>query len=291
MKIKELLEEGKKNLIGKEEPARLARMLLAYLLKVNQQYLLVNDNQEVEDTIVKIFQKEIQAIQQGTPIQYITHYQEFMGLAFYVDENVLIPQPDTEVLVEEGIELCKNKTKIQILDLCTGSGAIGISLAQKIPNGLVKMADISEKALEIAQKNAKENGVIEKCQFVQSNLFEKIEGKFDMIVSNPPYIPTGVISTLSSEVQNEPPLALDGGKDGLKFYRIIAQKAYLYLKSNGILALEIGYDQKESVTKLLQQTGNYTEIYAKKDLAGNDRIISCKKRSFIKRRRKNVLCQ
>ena len=278
MKIEELLEYGKNNLIEKEEPIMLSKILLKHLLNVDNSYLLINKDKEIEEKITKKFKAGILSLKQGMPIQYITNTQEFMGLNFYVDENVLIPQPDTEILVEEIIETCKEKQQnYQILDLCTGSGAIGISLAKIIPNSMITMSDISEKALKIAQRNAKANEVIKRCKFIQSDLFEKIEEKFDVIVSNPPYIQTKVIPTLSKEVQHEPKLALDGGTDGLDFYRKIAQNAHLYLSPDGILALEIGYDQKEEVIKLLKETSEYENIYCKKDLAGNNRVIVCKK--------------
>ena len=278
MKIKELLEYGKKNLIEKEEPIRLSKMLLKHLLNVDNSYLLMNSNKEIEEKIAEEYKADILRLKQGMPIQYITKVQEFMGLNFYVDENVLIPQPDTEILVEEIIEICKRKEQpYHILDLCTGSGAIGVSLAKQIQNAHVTMSDISAKALQVAQKNAKENEVIKNCRFILSNMFEEIEGQFDMIVSNPPYIQTEVILTLSKEVQNEPKLALDGGQDGLKFYRMIAEQAHQHLNKKGILALEIGYDQKEDVIQLLEQTQAYTNIDCKKDLAGNNRVILCEK--------------
>ena len=169
----------------------------------------------------------------------------------------------------------KDFEKKSVLDLCTGSGVIGTSIA-KYSESCVTMSDISENALEIAKKNATSNEVIDKCKFLLSDMFENIEGKFDIIVSNPPYIKTKVIDTLDIEVQNEPMLALDGGEDGLNFYRIIAENAYKYLNEDGILALEIGYDQKEEVINLLEEVGQYTGIYCKKDLGDNDRIIVCK---------------
>ena len=277
MKIRELIEYGKNNLIEKEEPYRLTKMLLSHLLNVNSSYFIINCDKEIEEKIVEEFKKNIKELKQGIPIQYITNYQEFMGMSFYVNENVLIPQPDTEILVEEVINICKNKNCNYILDLCAGSGAIGISLAKTIKNVHLTMSDISEKAIEIAEKNAKENEVKEKCRFIISNMFDNIEGKFDIIVSNPPYIKKNVIKTLSKEVQNEPVLALNGGEDGLEFYRIIARNAHKYLNVNGILALEIGYDQKEEVIDLLKKAGKYTNICCKKDLADNDRIIVCSK--------------
>ena len=273
MKIKEILEYGKNNLI-KEDGYRLSKMLLKHLLNVNDSYILINSDEEISGDIEKEFKRDIELLNIGTPLQYITNKQEFMGLNFYVDSNVLIPQPDTEILVEEVMELCKEDSKV--LDLCTGSGAIGVSVSKLIGNAEVTMSDISDKALEIAKRNAKKNDVLNKCQFVLSDMFENLEDKFDIIVSNPPYIKTEAIKTLDKEVQNEPHLALDGGEDGLNFYKLISENAYKYLNENGILALEIGYDQKEEVIELLEKVGKYTEIYCKKDLAGNDRIVVCK---------------
>ncbi len=211
------------------------------------------------------------------------HNQEFMKMNFYVDENVLIPQPDTEILVEEVINICSGLScaytkdqNIRILDLCTGSGAIGISLAKYIENSKVTMSDLSKKALEIANKNAIKNEVKDRCSFINSDMFENINEKYDIIVSNPPYIKTEVISTLDKEVQNEPVMALDGGEDGWYFYRIIVNEAWKYLKQDGILAMEIGYDQKKEVIKLLENTYKFKEIYSKKDLAEKDRIIIAK---------------
>ena len=276
MKIKEIIEYGKNNLIEKEEGLRLSKMLLKHLLNVNGSYLIINSDKELEVSVEEKFKEGIELLKKGTPFQYITNHQEFMGLSFYVDSNVLIPQPDTEVLVEEVLDILKKDTnKKSILDLCTGSGAIGVSIA-KHSDTVVTMSDISEDALEIAKKNALSNEVINKCKFLLSDMFENIEGEFDIIVSNPPYIKTEVINTLDVEVQNEPHLALDGGEDGLNFYRIIAENAYKYLNKDGVLALEIGYDQKEDVMALLEEVGKYTDIYCKKDLGDNDRIIVCK---------------
>lgn len=196
-----------------------------------------------------------------------------MKLNFYVDENVLIPQPDTEILVEEIINLYKNK-KCKILDLCTGSGAIAIALAKYVEDAQIVSSDISMKALQIAKLNAEKNLVHKKIKFIESDMFEKIDDTdFDIIVSNPPYIKTDVINTLDASVKKEPNIALDGGQDGLKFYKIIINKAHQYLSNNGKLFLEIGYDQKEDVIKLLNKTGYYNEIYSKKDLSQNDRIV------------------
>ena len=281
MKVKELLEYGRNNLTDKQEPNRLSKILLKNLLEVEDSYLVIHYEEEVSEKIQEKFKSDIQLLNSGKPIQYITNKTEFMKLNFYVDENVLIPQPDTEILVEEVFKICNNKNlNYNILDLCTGSGAIGISLAKYIQNSKVVLSDISNEALNIAKKNAAENNVVDKCLFLNSDMFKNIEEKFDIIVSNPPYIKTDIISTLDKEVQNEPVIALDGGKDGLEFYKIIADEAWKFLKSDGVIAVEIGFDQKNDVINLIEQTGKYKDIYSKKDLSGNDRIIVAKHKNL-----------
>ena len=276
MKIRELLEYGKSNLIKKEEPYRLSKILLKNILNVDSSYLLINSEKEVNKETENKYKKGIEDLKSGKPLQYITKKQEFMGLDFYVDENVLIPQPDTEELVEENKKKSQElKDRINVLDICTGSGAIGVSIAKNVTNVNVTMSDISENALMVAKKNAKTNEVLDKCKFIKSDMFQNIEEKYDVIISNPPYIKSKIIKTLEKEVQNEPLIALDGGDDGLDFYKIIIQTAYKHLKKNGILALEIGYDQKEEVINLIKENEKYMNIYSKKDLAGNDRIIIC----------------
>lgn len=293
MNIKQALEYGieqlNKNNI--ESPNLKTRMLLANILNKNKEYLLIHDTEELNISNINKYKENIQKLVNGTPIQYIINKQEFMGLEFYVDKNVLIPQPDTEILVEEVINICKEQNankKIKILDLCTGSGAIGISIANNIKNCEMTLSDISYDALEIAQKNSvivedigEDIGDSQKSNIrtIQSDLFEKIEGKFDIIVSNPPYIETKTIQTLDKEVQMEPKLALDGGEDGLELYRRIIKEAYKYLNNNGTLALEIGYNQKDKVINLIKASNMYKDIYSKKDLSNNDRIVVCKKRS------------
>ena len=279
MKIKEVLNKGISELKSNniEDSSIKARVLLASILKKPKEYIIIHDDEEIDETD---FFRGIYMLINNTPIQYITNNQEFMKMNFYVDENVLIPQPDTEILVEEVISLSKNnKEELNILDLCTGSGCIAISLAKYIENSNTTAIDISSKAIQIAKLNAEKNLVHRKIKFIESNMFNNIEEshKFDCIVSNPPYIKTKIIDTLSEEVKNEPKLALDGGEDGLFFYKIIAENAYKYLKQDGYLCLEIGYDQKEEVINLLEEIGKYKEIYSKKDLSGNDRIVIAKK--------------
>lgn len=273
MKIKEIINYGiellKKNNI--EDSSIIAKQLAQKIFNLDKTMLTVKSEEEVKNNLFDEYEIMINKIIEGIPLQYITNEQYFYGLKFYVDENVLIPQPDTEILVEEVINLYKDKDSIKILDMCTGSGCIGISLAKYLKNAKVTLVDISKPALEIATKNAKDNNV--EVEILRSNMFENVKEKYDVIVSNPPYIETSVIKTLSKEVQNEPHLALDGGEDGLVFYRILANEAYKYLNKDGTLFMEIGYNQKEEVTKILEKTNIYKNIYSKKDLSENDRVI------------------
>ena len=275
MKIRELVDYGVKILNDNniEDSRIIAKVLAKYILNLNNNELVVNDNKEISEKEKTRYYLALIEIMQGMPLQYITNNQEFYGLDFYVDENVLIPQPDTEILVEEVINICKKYDgKIKILDICSGSGAIGISIAKNISNANIVLGDISEKAIEIAKKNAEKNGVSERVKFLKTNMFENIKEEFDIIVSNPPYIETKTIEELSKQVQSEPHIALDGGEDGLDFYRILSNDAKKYLKKDGYLCVEIGYNQRENVEKLLKER-NYKNIYSKKDLSGNDRII------------------
>ena len=275
MTIKQLLNKGmimlKSNQI--ESPKIKARLLLQHVLELKREQIIIYDNKEVTVAQEKAYMQNIEKLIKGIPLQHITNSQEFMKMNFFVNSDVLIPRPDTEILIEEVIKLGKEKRNPSILDLCTGSGAIAVSIAKYLPNAKVYASDISHKALEVAKINAKSNEVFEKIEFINSDLFEKIEGKFDIIVSNPPYIRTEVIKKLDMEVQKEPILALDGGKDGLNFYRKIVEEAYSHLKYDSYLCFEIGYDQKEEVTEIVENAKVYTDTYCKKDLYGNDRII------------------
>lgn len=274
MTIKEMLSKGMIMLKGSniDSPKLKARLLLQYILKKPRQYLIIYDNQEVEKKEQWEYFVNIEKIANGVPLQHITHHQEFMKMDFYVDENVLIPRPDTEILVEETIKIAQKMNKPKILDLCTGSGAIAISIAKNVPDAEVFAIDISKKALEVAKKNAKELDA--KIKFIKSNLFDKLDKmKFDIIVSNPPYIKKEDINNLSQEVKKEPELALDGGADGLDFYIKITQQAIDYLKLGSYLCFEIGYDQKDDVIDIINKHDNYSNTYCKKDLCGNDRVI------------------
>ena len=260
---------------GNIENAKIkTKILLAFLMNKNTEYLIFNKNEIVGNKIVKQYKKEIHKMKYGKPLQYITHTQQFMGLSFYVNKHVLIPRFDTEILVDEIINQNIEKENLAILDMCTGSGAIAISLSKKLKNSSIYAADISLKAIKIKKKNNKTNNT--KVEFIRSNMFSNIlEKKFDIIVSNPPYIKTKIINKLNKDVKKEPKIALNGGKDGLKYYKILANNAYKHIKPNGMLALEIGFDQKEEIIKILESTNQYKNIICKKDFAGNDRIILC----------------
>ena len=239
-------------------------MLLAFSLEISIEKLLIKNTCTLRE--YSKFMKIINKRASGIPYAYIVGHKEFMKLDFEVNKNVLIPREDTEILVQEVINLNKKK----ILDMCTGSGCIAISLAKYIENSIVDAVDVSKKALTIAKLNAKKNNVC--INFIESNLFTEVDDQYEIIVSNPPYIKTEDLKDLQVEVKNEPMKALDGGKTGLYFYKKIIKDAKKYLKLNGVLALEIGYDQAEEVTDLLKENG-YNEIKIIKDLSGNDRVV------------------
>lgn len=275
MNLKELLIYGKNYLKEKniQDYDLISKILAQYITAIDKNTFIIHFEQNIEESKFQNYKEMLEKIADGTPIQYIINTQEFMKLNFYVDENVLIPQPDTEIIVQEIIENYK-KFDCKILDLCTGSGAIGISLAKYIESAKVTASDISLKAMQIAKLNAEKNLVHKKMTFVESNMFENIfENEFDVIVSNPPYIETSLIEHLDKQVKSEPILALDGGEDGLYFYKIIAEKAHDYLKHCGKIFLEIGYNQREAVINILAKTKKYKDIYSKKDFGGNDRLI------------------
>lgn len=274
MKQIELLKLGENTLkkYNIEDSHIKATILLQHILNLTKQQLIINRENEVKNSNEKLYRENIQKLINGIPLQYITNNQNFMGLSFYVDENVLIPQPDTEILVEEAIKFINKNNLINILDLCTGSGAIAIAIAYYCKKTKVTATDISKNALKVAKKNSELNN--QNIEFIESNLFEKLQqNKFDLIISNPPYIETETIETLSKEVKNEPIIALDGGKDGLKFYKNILQLANNYLKENGYLLLEIGYKQGKAVLNLEHPNLKLITKQPIKDLSKNDRVV------------------
>lgn len=279
MTIKETMRKGmlmlKNNNIT--EPNIKSRLIMQYVLNKPREYLMIYDREVLMLRQEVNYFKAIKKLCQGLPLQHITHRQEFMKMTFYVDENVLIPRQDTEVLVEEVIKISKKINAKKILDLCTGSGAIAVSLAKYIKESQITATDISAKALNVAKLNSKNNNVEDRITFIESDLFKNIsKEKYDIIVSNPPYIKKEVIKKLEKEVQKEPQIALDGGYDGLDFYRKIIEEADEYLKFHGYLCFEIGYDQKKEVEELIEAQGKYIDTYCKKDLCDNDRVVITK---------------
>ena len=253
-----------------------SRILLKYILKQDDSYIIINSEKDLKENQEKKVINYADKIKNGYPLQYITNSQEFMGLTFYVDDNVLIPQPDTENLVIVAInkienknheEISKtNKEKIKILDLCTGSGAIAVSIKSILKEKVEIIAsDISKKAIEVARKNAEKHNV--QIKFICSDMFEKINEKFDLIVTNPPYIRSKEIKLLPEEVQKEPHIALDGGLDGLEYYRLIRKNIKKYLKENETLIIEIGYDKKKKKKKMFKGSKCI------KDMENRDRVI------------------
>lgn len=250
-----------------------ATVLLCYVLKCDRVFLIVNDKKEVSTEDERVYFELVDKRKKDMPIAYIVGKQEFMSLDFYVDENVLIPRPDTEILVEHIINIDSKKERI--LDMCCGSGCIGISLAYYLKNSVVHMADVSEEALKIAKKNA-ENILAEdgRVDFFEIDILKNVpEEKYDILVSNPPYIDAVAMKALDKNVIDyEPKLALFGGDDGLKFYRRIANIAPDVLNDGGILVFEIGEDQGDVVTNIMKENG-FKNIVILDDLAGRNRVV------------------
>lgn len=247
-----------------------ARLLLEYVCKTDRNTLLAHPERAVSEEERDRFLALIARREKREPLQYITGEREFMGLNFETSPETLIPRQDTECLVEEAMKELHDG--MEILDLCCGTGCILLSLLNYSNDCRGFGVDINENAVALARKNAENLGI--EARFAVSDLFEAVNGKYDLITSNPPYIPTQVIVTLDPEVKSyEPMAALDGGEDGLTFYRVIAAQAKNYLKRGGMIFLEIGYDQGESVSKLLIENG-YKNVKVVKDLAGLDRVVS-----------------
>lgn len=275
MTYREAIETGTKVL--EQENIADAKIDAWYLLqmacKIDRNFYYLHEEEELTAEQQSEYEITVHKRAEHVPLQYIIGEQEFMGLKFKVNSNVLIPRQDTETLVEEALRVAKPGMKV--LDLCTGSGCIIISLAKNVADILCMGSDISKQALLVAKENAKANEV--EVEWQRSDLFENISGRFDLIVSNPPYIPTGEISGLMPEVRDfEPVDALDGKEDGLYFYRIIIEKSPEFLNPEGYLYLEIGYDQGEAVSSMMRRCG-YTQVEVIKDLAGNDRVVKGRK--------------
>ncbi|HHZ00866.1 MAG TPA: peptide chain release factor N(5)-glutamine methyltransferase [Sedimentibacter sp.] len=251
-------------------------LILCYLLKKDRIFLHLNEKMEVSPDLADKFYELAKKRNEGYPLQYIINSQEFMGLDFYVREGVLIPRSDTEILVERVLEIAKERFrgKIKILDLGTGSGAIGVSLAYNLKNSFVTCLDISEIAVETANINVRKHK-LENIKVIKADIFSyKSPEKFHVVVSNPPYIEKDTIKKLQPEVSlYEPRLALDGGEDGLDYYRRIVELFADLHEKEGVLAVEIGYDQKKSVEEIFMNSKLFTDIKTYKDLSGKDRVM------------------
>lgn len=244
--------------------------LLEYVTGISRASYFGDPKREVPKEQAESYREVILRRAGHIPLQHITGEQEFMGYSFLVNPDVLIPRQDTETLTEEALKFTEPGMKV--LDLCTGSGCILISLMKKCHGLTGTGCDISEKALKTARENGRRLQV--EASWIQSDLFEQISERFDLIVSNPPYIRTGVIEELQEEVRlHDPWIALDGKKDGLYFYRRIIAESTGYIRDNGALMFEIGHDQAEDVVRLMEEAG-YTQIRVKKDLAGLDRVVT-----------------
>ena len=289
MTYRKLLEEGRDILTraGIDDADSDARILFEHVTEIGRGALIVRGEEEATERESDTYRLLIEKRCARIPVQHITGRADFMGLTFYVDGNVLIPRLDTEYLVEEMMKEVEDGSSV--LDVCTGSGCILISL-MRYKNGIQGTGcDISGAALEMAARNEKavfdtlgamsseQNGLHNPIRWVRSDMFEAVEGEYDYIVSNPPYIRTDVIETLMEEVRDhDPRLALDGDADGLKYYRIIAEEAGDHLKRRGRLFLEIGYDQGEDVRRLLEAQG-FRDVQILRDYSGNERVVICSK--------------
>lgn len=290
--IKELLNLGETalNKAGCMDARLDAELLMCHLLSINKTQLFIKWPTLLDEKSCEEYFRLVDIRGAGMPVQYILGEQEFMGISFVVNPDVLIPRQDTEILVEEAIAQLnrgfgpKKKPPMrgyQVLDLCCGSGAIGISLCKLQGNVQVTAADISRKALEVAKENARKTEVVEAMSFVESDLLTGLnkgmrKRKYHLIVSNPPYIESDVIPTLQREVAiYEPRIALDGGQDGLDFYRRIFAEAPNYLQKNGVLLLEMGCEQGPALMRLAQEEDKFENLKIMKDLAGLERIFSC----------------
>ena len=276
MTIREIINEYK----DKFENIQDIYSIIKYVTEMdNIQISLYKDLVLPEDFKTKIISYLEKIINESYPVQYITNSQAFFNEVYYVDENVLIPRQDTEILVEKAIDYIRNEGIKDAIDLCTGSGAIGISVARNSDIEKVTLIDISEDALDVAYRNIEDNSMEDKVTVLQSNLLEEViknQIKTDMILSNPPYIKSEDMASLDANVKYEPALALDGGATGMNFYEKIVEQAKYVLNNNGLLIFEIGYDELDQMKELIANNKEYTMLESVKDYGGNDRVVVCR---------------
>lgn len=280
--IEKLLKNGTEIIKQREfnSPFLDVQLILSHLLQKDRIYLHLHGKNEIDEDMAERFYEMAARRNEGYPLQYMTNSQEFMGLDFFVQEGILVPRPDTETLVEKIINIVKNSSlkdkNINILDIGTGSGAIAVSLGHYLKNSRVTALDISDTAIETTGININRNG-LKNVAAVKGDIFNyNFENKkYTIVVSNPPYIERNIICTLPAEVSvYEPKLALDGGSDGLDYYRQIVKVFERIHEENAILSVEIGYDQKDAVTQIFKDSNIFKEVECEKDLGGNDRVVT-----------------
>jgi len=279
MTISKLLITGATALkeAGIDNAAKEVELFLSHILQVKRLDLYLNSNNQVTGNNISLFNSFIARRIKREPVAYITGFQDFMELSFKVNRNVLIPRPETELLAEHTLALIDKKVPgYEILDLATGSGILAITLKKKFPFVRMTASDISAGALAVAKENAKKHGVFAEITFLESNMFKGLKKgkKFHLIVSNPPYVPKEDMKILMEDVRLfEPKTALDGGKEGLRFYKEVIKKAPLYLHSSGYLALEIGFGQAEKIRNLFNESGKFDILKLVRDYAAIERVL------------------
>lgn len=265
---------------GVENETAESWFLMEHACGTERSFYLLHQQEEMPEGELQAYLELAEKRCQRIPLQHLTGEQGFMGLPFFVNEHVLIPRQDTEILVEKALQILKNMEESpRVMDLCTGSGCIAVSIKAYQKNAVVEGFDISREALNVAERNASDNHT--EVKFVQSDLFYEAEGRYDMIVSNPPYIPSAVIPTLMPEVRDHEPVgALDGMEDGLYFYRKIVAESGAYLQPGGYLLFEIGAEQGAAVSGMMREY-EFEEIEVIPDLAGLDRVVKGRRRENV----------
>ena len=278
MKIKDIINYGVAMIKNTESPSLETQMMIAKVIEKDRLYIMLNLEEDIDESKVEIIKTMIDKRKNSYPLQYILGEREFWGMDFKVSEGVLIPRQDTEILIEETLKKLKDnkhKSNLKGFEIGVGSGIISITLLKEIETLTMIGVDINDKAIELTKANALKHEVSDRLCILNSNLFEKInkENQFDFIISNPPYIETKVIDSLKEDIKkHEPKLALDGGEDGLDFYRAIIEQSKSYISPEGFIAFEIGYNQAEAVKKIFVENG-YPNVTIAKDLAGFDRVV------------------